>query len=731
VSGQRQWPLAAWFRARRRVLAAELAHGGWLNFGQFRWPDVNVTGGLRAGAGIVTPLAVGLVTGHLEDGVFAALGAFGAGVVAFQGISRTRVRAVVLGAVGMAIATFAGSAAANGWWLVPAVLVVSYLSGLLVTLGESAAVAGLQLPVQLLIASGIPLHPGDAALRAALVLAGGLWQATLVVVSWVVLPGGRERSSLAAVYRALSAYAGELAGRPAGAGAAPPPAVFGTAVAVLDDPNPLLRAPDRERLTLLLEEVRRIRISLVALASYGSRCGLLDPAARVLGGLADALAARRGHRQRATALQETLAAIDLPPDAPWRWAGAALLGQLRAAARLLSHLGDQGAEQGQEAPSAIGQPRSAWRPGLAAALPDLRASAGTSTEAGRHALRLAIVAAIGEIVAQAFGLPNGYWIPLTIVIVLRPDYASTIYRGVQRAGGTVIGVGLGVATALLLHAGTAALVAGVGVVMTIAYAVIAVNYLLYVVFLTDFVVTLLALLGQTAEQTATARLAGTGIGVALALIGYLAWPSWGGESAQQKIARLYEVQGRYAALLLRACARPGRTDPAAMRSAEVAARRARIAAEASADRLADEPPRPPMTARVAYALADTARRLVHASLILDAAVTASRAPVGGQPAAAAMVAPATTDTRDAVDQFADGVAAAAEAIAGSLRGRRPPESLPPLRAMQTALYNDRSGAANGLAWPDSVLISASDEYTDALDSAADILRREGMITQNV
>ncbi len=97
-----------------------------------------------------------------------------------------------------------------------------------------------------------------------------------------------------------------------------------------------------------------------------------------------------------------------------------------------------------------------------------------------------MVAGIGEIVAEASGLPHGYWIVLTILIVLRPDYASTIYRGVQRAAGTVIGAGLGVATALLLHVGTAALVA-VGVTMTIAYAIFAVNYLLFAVFLTDFV----------------------------------------------------------------------------------------------------------------------------------------------------------------------------------------------------------------------------------------------------
>jgi Fusaric acid resistance protein-like len=734
ICGQRRSPLTAWFRASRRMLAAELAHGGWLNFGQFRWSDVNVPGGLRAGAGVTVPLAVGLVTGHLEYGVFATLGAFGAGVVAFQGFSRTRLAAVVLAAFGMAVATFAGSAAADasGWWLVPAVIVFSYLGGLLITQGEAAAVAGLQLPIQLLVASGIALRPGDAALRALLVLAGGLFQAVLVVASWVFRPGSRERFSLAGVYRSLAAYADQHARLPSGTAPVPPSAAFGTGV--LDDPNPLLRAPDRARMMLLLEEAGRIRVSLAALAGYGPRCSLLNPAAGVLGGLAGALEARRGHRHHAAALQQALAAIDLPRDAPWRWAGAGLLGQMRAATRLLGRLGDQGDEPGRQARPAAGRTRDGWRPGLAAAMLSLRANAGTSTEAGRHAMRLAAVAATGEIIAQAFRLPHGYWIALTVVIVLRPDYASTIYRGVQRAGGTVIGAGLGVATALLLHAGTAALATAVGVTMTVAYVVFAVNYLLYVVFLTDFVVTLLALLGQTAEQTAAARLVGTGIGAALALIGYLVWPSWEGESAQQKLAQLYQTQTRYAALVLRGYVRHGHTDQAAVRSAQITARRARSAAEASADRLADEPPQPPMTARVAYALTDTARRLAHASLTLDAAVTAAHAPAGGQPGRSPRWI-----IRGTVDRFAVGMEAAAAAIAGSLRDLRPPGSLPPLRGMQAELYDDlsrpisdsspsdgagtRAGVGSGPAGPDAVLISATDEYTDALDSAADILRR--------
>lgn len=507
---------------------------------------------------------------------------------------------------------------------------------------------------------------------------------------------------------------------------------------MLKDPNPLLRAPDRARLMLLLQEAGRIRLSLAAVASFGPQRSVLEPTALVLDGLADALGTRRGHRYRAAALEQTLAGIELPQDTAWRWAAAALLGQMRAAVRLLASLGDSGGEPAVSRADA-GRRRTARRADLAAALLTLRANAGISTEAGRHALRLAVVTAIGEIIAQASGLPHGYWIALTIVIVLRPDYASTIYRGVQRAGGTVVGVGLGAATVLLLHAGTAALVAAAGVTMTIAYAVFAVSYLLYAIFLTDFVVILLALLGQTAEQTAAARLIGTGIGAALAIIGYLAWPSWEGESAQAKIARLYETQARYASLVLRAYTRPRRADPTAVRSAQVTARRARSDAEASADRLADEPPRPPMTARLAYALTDTARRIAHASLTLDAAVNAPAAAADGQPpadrATADGQATARQDTRAMADRFADNIETAAAAIAASLRTLRPPGGLPPLREMQTALYHQLNGSghdpgtgrstqgAGGLAGPGSVLIDTTDEYTDALDTAADILRR--------
>ena len=733
MSGEALSPIAAWFRSSRRMLAAELSQGGWLNFGAFRWSDTDIPRGLRAGAGMITPLALGLATGHLEYGVYACLGALPAGFVSFQGASRTRVSAVVLAALGMAVATFTGGVAAyaSGWLLFPAVLIFSYLSGLLATLGQRFQVVGLQWAVQLVIASAMPLPPGDAVVRAGLVLAGGLWQGALVVASWAVSRGNQERTSLAGMYRVLARYAEQNCRRTADR-PVPPPAGFGSDA--VHDPNPLLRAQERYRFLLLLEQAGRIRVSLAALASYGSDCSVLEPATTILGGLADALEARRGHRERADALLESLAAIEVPPDAPWRWAAASLLGEMRGTVRILRRLDLRDTEPTADPVPRPGHRGETRRADLRASLAALRASAGTSTETGRHALRLAVVAGIGEIVAEASGLPHGYWIVLTILIVLRPDYASTIYRGVQRAAGTVIGAGLGVATALLLHVGTAALVAAVGVTMTIAYAIFAVNYLLFAVFLTDFVVLLMALLGETAEQTAGARLIGTGIGAALALIGYLAWPSWEGESAQQKLARLFETQAHYAAVVLRACARPGGMDAHAQRlsagPAGRAARQARSDAEASADRLADEPSRPPMTARLAYGLTGIGRRIAHASLTLQAAVEAAHAgqkapggkktgdggeKAGGDTKAGGRKTPggekAAGDTKaggrktpggekaagerieglaGAVSRFADGVETAGQVIAGSLRSLRPPGDMPPLRELQTAIYDQLS-----------------------------------------
>ena len=473
-----------------------------------------------------------------------------------------------------------------------------------------------------------------------------------------------------------------------------------TATYVLGDPNPLMRTAARRDLLDLVEEAERIRATLAAL-SIGRSVGAPGPAGRrvlqgtaqVLTDLAAAVSGWPGQRaEHLEAARRQLGGITAEAGTRWEWAGEALLGQLRSAARITERL--NAAEPGTARLSAPKPIRRTWNRD---ALLTVRASIGTSSEAGRHAVRLAVVSAAAEVIAQGSGLSHGYWIVLTIFIVLRPDYSSTLYRGLQRAAGTVVGAGLGVATVQLAKVSLTALLAGIGISLLAAYAVFTVNYLLYAVFLTDFVVVLLALLGLPPEPTALARLIGTAIGTGLAILAYLIWPTWEGTSAAEKFARLFTAQGEYARALLRAYSRPDGAEPVRLGTLQLAARRARIDAEASADRLAGEPDREPISASLARALASAGHRIAQACLTLGAAVAAHRAArsPGNDP-----------QLQPGLDELAAGVAAATGQIAAGLRAAgtpsppgtsgtsgmpSAPRALPPLRALQQAIWLPQAG----------------------------------------
>ncbi len=711
-------------RGGRAFLAAELSQSGWLDFGAFRWRDLSAGQSVRATIGVMTPLIIGVATGRVAYGSYAALGALPAGFVSFRGVSRTRVLAVLFAAAGMAVSTFAGATAAYSqpWLLVPLVFIWGYAIGLFAALGPTVLAVTLQWPVALLIASALPLGPAPAAVRASLVLAGGLWQCLLVVTSWTINRGSAERTALASTYQALAGYAGDVA---AGRHSPPGPAQL-TASYVLTDPNPLMRTAARQHMLDLAEEAERIRATLTAL-SIGRKGDGPGPAGRsvlagtagVLNELAAALSGRSGQRgAHLAAARRELGGISAEAGTTWQWAGEALLGQLRSALRIAERLNDT-----EDGPASAGRPRPVRPDWTRDARLTVRASMGTSSEPGRHALRLAVVCAAAEVIAQGSGLAHGYWIVLTIFIVLRPDYSSTLYRGLQRAAGTAAGAGLGVATVLLIKVSLTALLCGIAVSLLAAYAVFTVNYLLYAVFLTDFVVVLLAMLGLPPDPTAVARLIGTGIGTGLALIAYLLWPTWEGTSAAEKFARLMTTQGSYASALLRAYTRPAGSEAGRLRRLQLSARRARTDAEASADRLAGEPDHAPMSAASARALESVGHRIAQANLTLGAAVAAHHAqpgPSGSSPGPAAGAKPAAEpgpgtgpgrsteppavldpDIQPDLDRLAEGVDQAAGLLAATLRGLgqdpaggRPPvlPPLPQLRPQLQAMWRPEAEA---------------------------------------
>jgi uncharacterized membrane protein YccC len=701
------------FRSSRSYLARYQWRKLW-QFGPFRWGDVAPRRAVRVAVGVMVPLAVGSASGHLDYGAFASLGALPAGFASFQGVTRSRVTAVAVASAGMAVSTFVGAAtaAAAPWLLVPVVIVWGYVVGLAACLGPRLSVAAVQWPVALLIAIGMPLGPTEAALPAGLVLAGGLFQGVLVAVSWAFRRGDPERAALAESYRILAVYASGLA---AGHFGPPPPMAF-PAAAALADPNPLLPTIVQLYNLDLLEQAECIRASLAALAERAaddpSQATLRSAAeaARALDLMAGALSAGRADRAgRIRELNQLLSSLTVVPGTSRHLVAEALFGQLRPVTQSLVRLDTVPGRS--PVGHAVGGPVvPPTRDEIGWAALTRRANLTPSGETGRHAVRLAVAVGLAEVMVEATGLFEGRWVVLTIFLVLKPDYTSTVYRSIQRAVGTAVGAGLGAAAAWLAHPSSGGLIVAAGIAVAAAYALFDVSYVIYSSFLTVFIVILLDIFGLPADTTALARLTDTAIGAAFALVAYSVWPTWEGFTAQEKFARLVEAHGTYTTALLHSLAHPGQTGPAQLRGLQAAARRARTDAEASSDRLADEPPHPPLTPTVARTLVAVVTRLAHTELSLHALVPPQVTATGREEGGAG-----DADAHR-LDALATAFGTTMISLAEAVRTWRPPGPIPPLRQVQSAL-RDRPTVL------DPRLLQITDNLVDTADTLEDVLRR--------
>lgn len=144
----------------------------------------------------------------------------------------------------------------------------------------------------------------------------------------------------------------------------------------------------------------------------------------------------------------------------------------------------------------------------------------------RHALRLAIVTTIAEVLAAQLQIPQGYWITLTVVVALKPNYGGTSQTTLQRVIGTVIGGVIGIAIVTLIHnpwiIGAFLLL----LIMT-AMAVRPLSITLFIMLLTPAIILLLNATSQGGWQIGVLRIADSLAGGLLALLGsYLLFPRW-------------------------------------------------------------------------------------------------------------------------------------------------------------------------------------------------------------
>jgi Fusaric acid resistance protein-like len=143
----------------------------------------------------------------------------------------------------------------------------------------------------------------------------------------------------------------------------------------------------------------------------------------------------------------------------------------------------------------------------------------------RHALRFGVSLALGVAIYRAFDMDNhGFWIPLTILFVMRPDRDETYLRTVLRAVGTALGLIL--ATAIFETIGFSDPV--VVIVLTIATALtlglLTVQYALFTAAITVYVVVLTDALGEPTWEADKLRLIGTAVGLLITFLAFVVWP---------------------------------------------------------------------------------------------------------------------------------------------------------------------------------------------------------------
>lgn len=148
----------------------------------------------------------------------------------------------------------------------------------------------------------------------------------------------------------------------------------------------------------------------------------------------------------------------------------------------------------------------------------------------RYTLRLTAVTMIamwaGMWAARVWGVPHGYWLPFTVVVVLQADYGATRVRAVQRLLGTLVGGLLG-SGVMLLKLPREVVLPAVGVMGLLYSFFLRRNYAVAVVFVTLFVVLLTEVSRPVTLALTMERLGMTAAGGVLAMAAaVLFWPMW-------------------------------------------------------------------------------------------------------------------------------------------------------------------------------------------------------------
>jgi len=702
------------------------AHAFWQILTLFDSTKLSIHRAFRNALGVVLPLIAGFALHMPRGGLVVASGALNVSYSDGSDPYSARVKRMLASSVICAVAVFVG--AVSGKHVVLAVTVAAvwaFIAGIFVAVGGAAPDLGVISLVTLLIYAAQHLAPYEAAISGLLALAGGLLQTALSVALWPVRRYDPERRVLEKFYLELA----NRASAPWNATSSP------LASAHSEQAQEALLGLARDsgaesiRYRALLNQAERIRLTLLMLMRLRLRMkreipdylgiailnDYLRMASQILRHISNLLSAapftepQGKARQAVDALERFSAqlrevAAKTPPsfivavakDAVFQM--DALSGQLRAALDLIQN--DTEVQGAADAPSLT--PRT-WKETVSATIEAFRNHLNLQSPIFRHAVRLAVLVALGDILGTEVSWRRTYWLPMTIALVLKPEFTATFTRGLLRIAGTIVGLLLATELFHLLHPGVVLQVMLIFVFVFLMRWLGPANYGIFGIAVSALIVLLLAIAGVPPKDVIWARGVNTVAGGSLALLAYWLWPTWERTRISERIAEMLDAYRNYT----HALSLWNRADKSWMQELERARRAARSARanlEASIDRLGSEPGTTrEQLARLSAVLASS-HRFIHALMALDA-IFSYKPSLSSSPS---------------LKTFLFKVEKTLALLASTLRGARvPSKDFPNLREEHRLMVQSRtSEASSELAYFDSINVEA-DRITNSVNSLAE------------
>lgn len=318
----------------------------------------------------------------------------------------------------------------------------------------------------------------------------------------------------------------------------------------------------------------------------------------------------------------------------------------------------------------------------------------------RFTLRVAVLLVIGVVAFKTLGLPHGYWLPFTVIVVLQPDYGSTRKRAAQRLIGTFAG---SIFASVLLWLELPQTVLAVAIAITIftfGYLVKR-HYARAVFFITLFIVLLTESSGPVTIEFTLERLGSTAAGGALALLAAMFfWPVWERDRFPPILAAALRANRAYLRLLIVRLTEGGAYDPVAI-AAKRRAETANSTVFSSLQRMSGDPKNRQEGLEQAATLANGNQRLTRALTVLALHLTAG-APL----------------RRPEVAQFAQLAEDALEALARSVEDGAPADFAPLLTVLENFSPREPAGGAPHEHWVFAQFTRAATELSAMLLAAA-------------